>query len=112
MATSWACEPCVTEVMAAPAARVVPGLDADRARHSVCVQHGATMWKTLLVPHDFSECADPAMALAADLARLLLGSVTESSVRRSPVPVIIVRATDGAPQPTAEEVAAEDELTG
>jgi nucleotide-binding universal stress UspA family protein len=27
------------------------------------------MWKTLLVPHDFSPCADRALALAGDLAR-------------------------------------------
>ena len=27
-------------------------------------------WKTLLVPHDYSPCADRAVALAADLARL------------------------------------------
>ena len=28
------------------------------------------MWKTILVPHDFSECADKACALARDLARV------------------------------------------
>jgi nucleotide-binding universal stress UspA family protein len=154
------------------------------------------MWKTLLVPHDFSACADAALAVAAQLARLhradlvilhvsdlpanvprdadeeisrgtsrrleeiagplradlsvatrarigdvcrevlsvakdeeasaivmgthgregltraLLGSVTEAVLRRSPVPVVIIRAPHGAPHPTAEEVAAEDELAG
>ncbi len=30
----------------------------------------AAMWKTLLVPHDFSPCADRALAQAGDLARL------------------------------------------
>jgi nucleotide-binding universal stress UspA family protein len=46
------------------------------------------------------------------LARALLGSVTESVVRRAPVPVVIVRVPGAAAEPTAEETAAEDELAG
>jgi nucleotide-binding universal stress UspA family protein len=46
------------------------------------------------------------------LARAFLGSVTESVVRRSPVPVVIVRVPDAEAVPTAEEQAAEDELVG
>ena len=158
---------------------------------------GIAMWKTLLVPHDFSACGDAALALAAQLARehraevvlvhvselppnaprdadeaivrgvsrrleelaaplrasglsvatrarigevhreilsnarddeasalvmgthgrnglahALLGSVTEKVLRRSPIPVVIVRNPSGVPHPTAEETAAEDELAG
>jgi nucleotide-binding universal stress UspA family protein len=155
------------------------------------------MWKTLLVPHDFSACADAALALAArlareqsaevilvhvsdvapnvprdadeaivrgaslrleelaaplrsaglsvatrarigdvcdeilsvteddrvsalvmgthgrdGLARALVGSVAERVLRRAPVPVVVVRAPGGIPEPTAEEMAAEDDLAG
>jgi universal stress protein A len=42
----------------------------------------AMEWKTLLVPHDYSPCADRAVALAADLARhhgarIVLAHVTD-----------------------------------
>lgn len=33
------------------------------------------MWKTLLVPHDFSPCADAALAAAAELARIHHASI-------------------------------------
>jgi hypothetical protein len=46
------------------------------------------------------------------LARALLGSVTESVVRRAPVPVVIVRVPGAAAEPTAGQTAAEDELAG
>jgi universal stress protein A len=178
-------------------AMVVPRRRATRARHLACSKAIAVMWKTLLVPHDFSACADAALVLAAQLAhhhhadlvlvhvsdvapnvprdadeaivrgasrrledlaaplrekglsvatrarigdistevlgvakdddvsavvigthgraglsRALLGSVAETVVRRADVPVVIVRAPGGVPKPTAEEIAAEDELAG
>jgi nucleotide-binding universal stress UspA family protein len=46
------------------------------------------------------------------LAHLLLGSVAEKLVRHAPVPVVTVRSRAPEAQPTDEERAVEDELTG
>lgn len=46
------------------------------------------------------------------LAHLLLGSIAEKIVRRSRLPVVTVRTPAPEAQHTAEEVAAEDELSG
>lgn len=46
------------------------------------------------------------------LARAFLGSVAENVVRRSPIPVVTVRVPGPAAEPTAEEIAAQDELAG
>lgn len=55
------------------------------------------MWKTLLVPHDFSPCADRALALASDLARLH-GSK-----------VVLVHVTDLPPGLTADAMLSDRE---
>jgi nucleotide-binding universal stress UspA family protein len=91
-----------------------------REAHSVLSQHGLVS-ECILVDAHGARTADMILAQAREwpadliimgthgrrgLIRLALGSDAEEVVRRSPVPVLLVRATSAARHPPAESLAA------